>query len=39
MIGGFGTAGTPFHLIDALIAEGIVCSFPREVDSHHFDAP
>lgn len=67
MIGGFGTAGMPDELIDALIArkvgnltiinnnagngetgvaalirEGrvrkIVCSFPRQADSHHFDA-
>lgn len=67
MIGGFGTAGMPDRLIDALIARGvgdltiinnnagngesgvaaliregrvrkIVCSFPRQADSHHFDA-
>ncbi len=67
MIGGFGTAGMPDQLIDALIAQGagnltiinnnagngeagvaalikegrvkrIVCSFPRQSDSHHFDA-
>lgn len=67
MIGGFGTAGMPDQLIDALIAQGaknltiinnnagngdtglaaliaagqvrkIVCSFPRQADSHHFDA-
>ena len=67
MIGGFGTAGLPNELIDALIAQGardltivnnnagngdaglaallaagrvrkIVCSFPRQADSHHFDA-
>jgi len=67
MIGGFGTAGQPNELIDALIAQGardltivnnnagngdtglaallaagrvrkIVCSFPRQADSHHFDA-
>jgi 3-oxoadipate CoA-transferase alpha subunit len=67
MIGGFGAAGMPDELIDALIArqvgdltiisnnagngetgvaalikEGrvrkIVCSFPRQADSHHFDA-
>lgn len=67
MIGGFGTAGLPFELIDALIAQGardltvvsnnagngnsglaallsarrvrkIVCSFPRQTDSHVFDA-
>jgi 3-oxoadipate CoA-transferase alpha subunit len=66
MIGGFGTAGLPNELIDALIARGsrdltivnnnagngdhglaallaarrvrkIICSFPRQVDSHHFD--
>jgi 3-oxoadipate CoA-transferase alpha subunit len=67
MIGGFGTAGMPVELIDALIARGvgdltiinnnagngetglaaliaagrvskIICSFPRQTDSHHFDA-
>jgi 3-oxoadipate CoA-transferase alpha subunit len=67
MIGGFGTAGQPAELIDALIAQGareltivnnnagngelglaalikarrvkkIICSFPRQVDSHHFDS-
>jgi 3-oxoadipate CoA-transferase alpha subunit len=67
MIGGFGTAGMPAELIDALIAQGardltivnnnagngetgvaallkarrvrkIICSFPRQVDSHVFDA-
>ena len=66
MIGGFGTAGLPNELIDALIARGcrdltivnnnagngdtglaalmaarrvrkIICSFPRQTDSHHFD--
>lgn len=66
MIGGFGTAGMPDQLIDALIASGardltivnnnagngetglaallkagrvrkIICSFPRQTDSHHFD--
>ena len=66
MIGGFGTAGMPAELIDALIARGardltivnnnagngdmglallikarqvrkIICSFPRQVDSWHFD--
>lgn len=66
MIGGFGTAGQPHELIDALIAQGardltivnnnagngdtglaallaagqvrkIICSFPRQADSHHFD--
>ena len=67
MIGGFGTAGLPHELIDALIDTGardlvvvnnnagngdtglarllalkrvrkIICSFPRQADSHHFDA-
>ncbi len=67
MIGGFGTAGMPVELIDALIAQGagdltivnnnagnadaglalllkakrvrkIICSFPRQSDSWHFDA-
>jgi 3-oxoadipate CoA-transferase alpha subunit len=67
MIGGFGTAGMPSELIDALIDQGaknltivnnnagngdaglallikyrrvrkIICSFPRQVDSWHFDA-
>ena len=67
MIGGFGTAGMPSELIDALITQGargltivnnnagngdtgiaallatkrvrkIICSFPRQVDSHVFDA-
>ena len=67
MIGGFGTAGMPDQLIDALIEHGagdltiinnnagngeagvaalikagrvrkIICSFPRQSDSHHFDA-
>jgi len=67
MIGGFGNAGLPAALIDALIAQGardltivnnnagngdrglaallkakrvrrILCSFPRQVDSWHFDA-
>jgi len=66
MIGGFGTAGIPDHLIEGLIAQGakdltvvnnnagngdtglaallktgrvrkIICSFPRQVDSHVFD--
>jgi 3-oxoadipate CoA-transferase, alpha subunit len=66
MIGGFGTAGMPAQLIDALIAQGareltiinnnagngetglaallkakrvrkIICSFPRQTDSHVFD--
>ncbi|WP_157264220.1 3-oxoacid CoA-transferase subunit A [Azohydromonas aeria] len=67
MVGGFGTAGQPNELIDALIDTGardlvivnnnagngdaglarllalrrvrrIICSFPRQADSHHFDA-
>jgi len=67
MIGGFGTAGLPNELTEALIARGakdltivnnnagngdsglaaligagrvhkIICSFPRQADSHHFDA-
>ena len=67
MIGGFGNAGMPAALIDALLAQGareltivnnnagngdtglaalikarrvrkIVCSFPRQADSQHFDA-
>ena len=67
MIGGFGNAGMPRELIDALIAQGagdltivnnnagngdtglaallaagrvrkIICSFPRQSDSHVFDA-
>ena len=67
MIGGFGNAGMPSALIDALIAQGareltivnnnagngetglaallkakrvrkIMCSFPRQADSQHFDA-
>ena len=66
MIGGFGNAGMPAELIDALIAQGakhltvvnnnagnadaglaaligakrvrkIICSFPRQIDSWHFD--
>jgi 3-oxoadipate CoA-transferase alpha subunit len=66
MVGGFGTAGQPHELIDALIDQGardlviinnnagngdtglaallatgrvrkIICSFPRQVDSHVFD--
>ena len=66
MIGGFGTAGLPNELVDALLAQGatdltlvnnnagngdtglaallaagrvrkIVCSFPRQTDSWHFD--
>lgn len=67
LIGGFGSAGMPSSLIDALIAQGardltivnnnagngdtglaallkarrvrkIICSFPRQADSHVFDA-
>jgi 3-oxoadipate CoA-transferase, alpha subunit len=67
MIGGFGTAGLPDELVQALIDQGardlvvvnnnagngdmglaallaagrvrkIICSFPRQADSHHFDA-
>lgn len=67
MIGGFGAAGMPNELIDALLDQGaanltiinnnagngetglaalikagrvrkIICSFPRQSDSHHFDA-
>src|SRR5882672_12330116 len=67
LVGGFGGAGVPEELIDALIARGakdltivnnnagngeiglaallkakrvkkIICSFPRQADSHHFDA-
>ena len=66
MIGGFGTAGLPDELVQALIDQGarelvvvnnnagngdtglaallaagrvrkIICSFPRQADSHHFD--
>ena len=66
MIGGFGTAGLPDDLTDALVARGardltiinnnagngdhgiaallaagcvrkVICSFPRQTDSHHFD--
>jgi 3-oxoadipate CoA-transferase alpha subunit len=66
MIGGFGTAGMPSELVDAMIAQGakdltivsnnagngetglaalikakrvkkIICSFPRQTDSWHFD--
>ena len=65
MIGGFGPAGQPAELVDALIAQGakdltivnnnagngeagiaalfkagrvrkLICSYPRQVDSHHF---
>ena len=67
MIGGFGNAGQPMELIDALLAHGatdltvvnnnagqadvglallikerrvkkVICSFPRQPDSWHFDA-
>ena len=67
MIGGFGTAGLPNELTEALMDQGardlvvvnnnagngetglaalikarrvrkVICSFPRQVDSHHFDA-
>jgi len=67
MIGGFGLAGMPGELIDALVDHGardltiiannagagevgiaalirekrvrkVICSFPRQADSHHFDA-
>lgn len=67
LVGGFGAAGQPAQLIDALIAQGatdltivhnnagngdtglaallaarrvrkIICSFPRQADSHVFDA-
>lgn len=67
LVGGFGVAGMPFDLIDALIRQGatdltvvsnnagngdaglaallaagrvrkIICSFPRQADSHVFDA-
>ena len=66
MVGGFGTAGLPNELTDALLAQGareltivnnnagngdsglaallakrrvrkVICSFPRQADSHHFD--
>jgi len=66
LIGGFGTAGLPNELVEALIEQGareltvvnnnagngesglaallargrvrkIICSFPRQTDSHHFD--
>ncbi len=66
MIGGFGSAGMPVELIDALIdrnignltvicnnagngedglaalirngrVQKVICSFPRQADSHHFD--
>jgi len=67
MIGGFGSAGQPVELVEALLESGardltvvnnnagngdrglaalirerrvrkVVCSFPRQRDSHHFDA-
>jgi 3-oxoadipate CoA-transferase alpha subunit len=67
LIGGFGGAGVPEELVDALIAQGardltivnnnagngeigiaalfkagrvrkLICSYPRQVDSHHFEA-
>lgn len=67
MVGGFGLAGQPVELIDALLAQGardlvivnnnagngdtglaallaagrvrkVICSFPRQVDSHVFDS-
>ncbi|QMU69875.1 3-oxoacid CoA-transferase subunit A [Streptacidiphilus sp. P02-A3a] len=67
LVGGFGLAGMPFDLVDALIRQGareltvvsnnagngevglaallragrvrkVVCSFPRQADSHVFDA-
>lgn len=67
MIGGFGGAGQPSELVEALIEQGardltivnnnagngetglaallkagrvrkLICSFPRQADSHHFDA-
>lgn len=67
LIGGFGTAGQPVELIEALARSGVrdltvvsnnagngdvglaaliaagqvrkmICSFPRQADSHHFDA-
>jgi 3-oxoadipate CoA-transferase, alpha subunit len=67
MVGGFGTAGLPDELVNALIEQGarelvvvnnnagngdtglaallaarrvrkIICSFPRQPDSHHFDS-
>jgi 3-oxoadipate CoA-transferase alpha subunit len=67
LIGGFGTAGQPVELIEALVRGGaseltvinnnagngdvglaaliaagrvrkVICSFPRQHDSHHFDA-
>ena len=66
LVGGFGGAGQPMHLIDALLAQGardlvlvsnnagnaeiglaallkagrvrkLICSFPRQADSHVFD--
>jgi 3-oxoadipate CoA-transferase alpha subunit len=67
MIGGFGVAGQPVELVEALVRSGardltvvnnnagngdtglalligkgrvrkVICSFPRQSDSHHFDA-
>jgi 3-oxoadipate CoA-transferase, alpha subunit len=67
LVGGFGTAGQPVELIEALVRSGtrdltvvnnnagngdvglaaligagrvrkVICSFPRQVDSHQFDA-
>src|SRR5690606_36889721 len=67
LVQGFGNAGMPFELIDALLAQGardltivsnnagnadaglaalirekrvrkVICSFPRQADSWHFDA-
>jgi len=67
LVGGFGEAGMPFALVDALIEQGakeltvvsnnagnadqglaallaagrvrkVICSFPRQLDSWHFDA-
>jgi len=67
LVGGFGGAGVPEELVDALIAQGardltivnnnagngevgiaalfkagrvrkLICSYPRQVDSHHFQA-
>jgi 3-oxoadipate CoA-transferase alpha subunit len=66
LVGGFGGAGVPEELVDALIAQGakeltivnnnagngeigiaalfkagrvrkLICSYPRQVDSHHFE--
>lgn len=38
MIGGFGNAGMPSALIKAKRVRQMVCSFPRQADSWHFDA-